>query len=371
MTAIRGRCIPSLPWMTMHIVLLQSPLLRSTVEQLFWTPTCGQHRLPQCPAPHMSRPHLGELIGGCGKICPHPTPVHCFPRSDQFTMWGTINNVFAKKRGVAKNHENIRAIISQDIHKFAGDIDGAAWRCRRRDKINKYYWRNIFCVLCRRRRGLAPLRGPGSIPDNWTDVKPLCQQFWKVNKHGAFSKKLASSWNTRDQNWPLITFIFTSLTETSETIRFVTTGTFVSRTNLRVPEMTPTTRFHHSRTTIRALSPTNTQRPFVRRDPCVFSVFPRPKQKETRNNSNTLLILQEQYCVSEVFMVIQDEILLFQLCRTVVFRTISSSSFIILDVQSVHTPSQIFFDTRRSEFDNKQRVIFLHKDLNTWCTIHA
>ena len=47
-------------------------------------------------------------------------------------------------------------------------------------------------LLYLRRRGSTPLWGPGSIPDNWTDVcdflkHPGSQLFWKVNKHGAFS----------------------------------------------------------------------------------------------------------------------------------------------------------------------------------------
>ena len=40
--------------------------------------------------------------------------------------------------------------------------------------------------------GLTPLWGPGSIPNNWTDVcgflkPPGSQRFWKVSKYGAFS----------------------------------------------------------------------------------------------------------------------------------------------------------------------------------------
>ena len=58
-----------------------------------------------------------------------------------------------------------------------------------------------------------------------------------------------------------------------------------------------------------------------------------------------------QYCTnpsgqeilfSELFKVVQDAVLLIFLYRTKFeFRTISSSTFIISDVQSIYTPSQI------------------------------
>ena len=49
-----------------------------------------------------------------------------------------INNVFAKKRGIAKKIiQAVRALmISQNIDLVAGDFNGAAWRCRSRDKIS-------------------------------------------------------------------------------------------------------------------------------------------------------------------------------------------------------------------------------------------
>ena len=49
-----------------------------------------------------------------------------------------INNVFAKKRGIAKKIiRTVRALmISQNIDFLAGDFNGAAWRCRSRDNIS-------------------------------------------------------------------------------------------------------------------------------------------------------------------------------------------------------------------------------------------
>ena len=48
-----------------------------------------------------------------------------------------INNVFAKKRGIAKKIiQTVRALmISQNIDLVAGDFNGAAWRCRSRDNL--------------------------------------------------------------------------------------------------------------------------------------------------------------------------------------------------------------------------------------------
>ena len=63
----------------------------------------------------------------------------------------------------------------------------------------------------------------------------------------------------------------------------------------------------------------------------------------TRKDFNTVLNRQDKKCItSELFKVIQDAIPLILHCRTFCsFRTFSSSTFIILDVQSVYTPSQI------------------------------
>ena len=49
-----------------------------------------------------------------------------------------INNVYAKKRGVAKRIiQAVRSLmISQDINLVAGDFSGGAWRCRSRDNLS-------------------------------------------------------------------------------------------------------------------------------------------------------------------------------------------------------------------------------------------
>ena len=63
----------------------------------------------------------------------------------------------------------------------------------------------------------------------------------------------------------------------------------------------------------------------------------------TRNDFNTVLIRQDKrFFTSELFKAIQDATPLILHFRTMcLFRTVSSSTFIILDVQSVYTPSQI------------------------------
>ena len=63
----------------------------------------------------------------------------------------------------------------------------------------------------------------------------------------------------------------------------------------------------------------------------------------TRKDFGTVLIRQDKkFFTSELVKVIQGAIRLILHCRTMCyFRTISSSTFIILDVQSVYTPSEI------------------------------
>ena len=82
-----------------------------------------------------------------------------------------INNVFAKKRGIAKKLiQSIRALmISQNIDLVAGDFNGAAWRCRSRDNLRTIDEVFSDCAL-RTPPGLTPLWSPGSIPNNWADV---------------------------------------------------------------------------------------------------------------------------------------------------------------------------------------------------------
>ena len=104
-----------------------------------------------------------------------------------------INNVFAKKRGIAKKIiQTVRALmISQIIDLVAGGFNGAAWRCRSRDNISTIDEVFSDCALPTP-PGPTPLWGPGAIPNNWAAVcgflNPGSQRFWKVCKHGAFSR---------------------------------------------------------------------------------------------------------------------------------------------------------------------------------------
>ena len=63
----------------------------------------------------------------------------------------------------------------------------------------------------------------------------------------------------------------------------------------------------------------------------------------TRKDFNILVIQQDKkFFISELFKVIQDAIPLILHYRTMsLFRTISSSTFITSDVQSIYTPSRI------------------------------
>ena len=66
------------------------------------------------------------------------------------------------------------------------------------------------------------------------------------------------------------------------------------------------------------------------------------EEDDTRKDFSIVLIHQEQFFTSELSKVIQDAIPLILHFRTMCqFRTISSITFVILDVQSLYTPSQI------------------------------
>ena len=67
------------------------------------------------------------------------------------------------------------------------------------------------------------------------------------------------------------------------------------------------------------------------------------KAEEIRKYFSIALIRQDKILfISELFKVIQDAILLILHYRTMLlFRTISSSTFITWDVQSMYTPSRI------------------------------
>ena len=104
-----------------------------------------------------------------------------------------ISNIYAKKKGIAKKLIwTLRAImISQEVDLVAGDVNGAAWRCRSRDNLSTIDEAFADCALPTP-PGTTPLWRPGSIPTKWADVcgflnHPGSQPFWKVSKHGAFS----------------------------------------------------------------------------------------------------------------------------------------------------------------------------------------
>ena len=66
------------------------------------------------------------------------------------------------------------------------------------------------------------------------------------------------------------------------------------------------------------------------------------EEEETRKDTSIALIHQEQFFTSELTKVIQDAVSLILLYRTMsLFRTVSSSTFIMSDVQSIYIPSSI------------------------------
>ena len=79
-------------------------------------------------------------------------PFRCAAASGQkvFTVLSLhINNVFAKKRDIAKKIiQALRALmISQNIDLVAGDFNGAAWRCRSRDSLSTFDEAFADCAL--------------------------------------------------------------------------------------------------------------------------------------------------------------------------------------------------------------------------------
>ena len=86
----------------------------------------------------------------------------------------------------------IRAImIGQQIDVVAGDFNGTAWRCSIRNNnstIDEAFADSALPTP----PGPTPLWGPGSIPNNWADVRgflkpPDSDRYWKVRMHGDFS----------------------------------------------------------------------------------------------------------------------------------------------------------------------------------------
>ena len=64
------------------------------------------------------------------------------------------------------------------------------------------------------------------------------------------------------------------------------------------------------------------------------------QEEETRKDTSIVLIHQGQSCTSELFKVIQDAVSLILLCSAMsLFRTVSLSTFIMSDVQSIYIPS--------------------------------
>ena len=102
---------------------------------------------------------------------------------------------------------------SQNIDVVAVDLNGAACRCRSRDSISSFDEVFSDCALPTPQAS-TPLCGLGSILDTWADVcflKPLgSENFWKVNRHGAYSIPLQASWITRQwsklPSWDVASF---------------------------------------------------------------------------------------------------------------------------------------------------------------------
>ena len=95
-----------------------------------------------------------------------------------------ISNIHAKKKGIAKKLiQTLRAImISQDVDLVAGDFNGTAWRYRSRDNLSTTDEAFADCALPTP-LGPTPLRGPGTIPNNWADIcgflePPGSEQTW-------------------------------------------------------------------------------------------------------------------------------------------------------------------------------------------------
>ena len=147
------------------------------------------------------------------------------------------NNVFAKKRGIAKKIiQAVRALmISQNIDLVAGDFNGAAWRCRSRDNLSTIDEVFSDCALPSP-PGPPPLWGPGAIPNTWADVcgflkPPGSQRFWKVNGHGAFPiPRQPLGLRPNDQSCHHETSLIGTI---SGIIKLTTMGTFASRNDQR------------------------------------------------------------------------------------------------------------------------------------------
>ena len=82
------------------------------------------------------------------------------------------------------------------------------------------------------------------------------------------------------------------------------------------------------------------------------------QEDEKRKDTSIVLIRQEQSCASKLFEVIQDANLLTLRCRTMwLFRTVSSSTFIMSGVQSIYISSSIRIDIWGSKFEQQSHSI--------------
>ena len=111
------------------------------------------------------------------------------------------------------------------------------------------------------------------------------------------------------------------------------------------------------------------------------------EEEDKRKDFSIVLILQEQFCTSELSKVIQDAVLLILLYRTMLlFRTVSSKTSIMSDVQSIYIPSSIQDWYQEDKFWAKDRQYFSacrsygQRSQGSWhdrlassasCTIHA
>ena len=88
------------------------------------------------------------------------------------------------------------------------------------------------------------------------------------------------------------------------------------------------------------------------------------EKEETRKDTSTVLILQEQLCISELFKDIQDAILLILLYRTMcLFRATSSSTFIMSDCEiNLHSIINSGLIPGGQNLSNRQTVFFLPVD---------
>ena len=89
------------------------------------------------------------------------------------------------------------------------------------------------------------------------------------------------------------------------------------------------------------------------------------EEEETRRDISIVLIrFRNNLCTSELFKVMQNAVSLILLYRTMsLFRTVSSSTFIMSDVQSIYIPSTIRDSYREvNNLSNRQTVFFLPVD---------